>query len=260
MDADVPQRAGVVRLSRPSSPRRWPAAVLTVAWLLLLVLLPWWLGLPLLLALAAALLSRVARLADYAVLLRRALYWGLPGWLLSVLLALGSDTRAWVLTLLAALAGFSLLMLENGLRRDRPRQPSPSSSAEWSELAMAPIGPAATIIELQPPAWLEVGEGVPDPRGGMLRVVARGLALADGRHVDGVEPRCCFSADGRWLALPLAAGRGTVLQDRQRDRWHRLRGWQLCGWHAGQPWLSHGEDGAPLALAHVLGHDDAEST
>ncbi|MCP4519251.1 MAG: hypothetical protein GY824_28990 [Delftia sp.] len=54
------------------------------------------------------------------------------------------------------------------------------------------------------------------------------------------------------------AGRGTVLLDRQRNRLHRLRGWQLCGWHAGQPWLNRGKDDAPLGLAHVLGHDDLE--
>jgi hypothetical protein len=255
VDADVPQRAGVVRLSRPGFRRRWPFLVAAIAWVLLLALLPWWLGLPLLLAPAAALLARVERLDDYAGLLRRALRWGLPGWLASLLLALGADTRAWVLALLAALAGFSLLMLLEGwLDRDRPRPPSPSSSAEWSELAMAPVGPAATIIELQPPVWLEAGAA--DPRGGTVRGEARTLLLADGTRLEGVEPRCSFSADGRWLAAPLAAGRGVVLQDRQRGRLHRLRGWQLCGWHDGQPWLNRGGDGAPLALAHVLGHDD----
>ncbi len=249
----------MVRLSRPSLPPRWSAWALTVAWLLLLALLPWWLGLPLLLALAAALLSQVARLAEYTGMLRRALHWGVPGWLLSVLLALGGGPRAWVLTMSAALAGFSLLvLLDNWLDRDRPRQPSPMSSAEWSELAMAPIGPAAAIIELQPPTWLDVGEGVADPRGGTLHASGRVLTLADDRRVDGVEPRCCFSADGRWLAMPLIAGRGTVLLDRQRNRLHRLRGWQLCGWHAGQPWLNRGKDDAPLGLAHVLGHDDLE--
>jgi hypothetical protein len=163
-----------------------------------------------------------------------------------------------VLALLAALAGFSLLMLLEGwLDRDRPRPPSPSSAAEWSELAMAPVGPAAAIIELRPPVWLDAAQGTADPRGGTLHGDGRGLVLADGTHLDGVEPRCSFSADGRWLAAPLAGSRGVVLKDRRRGgRLYRLRGWQLCGWHADQPWLSRGEHGAPLALAHVLGRDD----
>ena len=62
--------------------------------------------------------------------------------------------------------------------------------------------------------------------------------------------------DGRWLVLPLTAQRGLLLLDRRRDRRHRLRGWQLAGWHEGQPWLSRDEEHVPLAIAHVLGHDE----
>ncbi|WP_329741188.1 hypothetical protein [Dyella sp. A6] len=226
--------------------------------MLLLAVLPWWLGLPLLLALAAALLAEVSWLADHAVLLRRGLRWGLPGWLARVLLSLGGDARAWVLTLLAGLAGFSLLMLLEGwLGRDRARPSLPSSTAEWPDLAMAPIGPPAMIIELEPPSWQDPRTGVPDPRGGSLQYSGHALTLADGTRMDGVEPRCSFSVDGRWLAVSLPNEQGVAMQDRQRRRWHRLRGWQLSGWHDGQPWLVRDESSTPRPLPYVLGQDDA---
>jgi hypothetical protein len=150
------------------------------------------------------------------------------------------------------------VLLENWLDRGRPREPSPSSADEWPELALAPIGPAATIIELRPPQWRALAEGLADPLGGELRWRDTTLQLADGIRLDGVEPRCDFAADGRWLALPLAGQRGLLLLDRRHGRRHRLRGWQLAGWHEGQPWLSRGEERTPLAIAHVLGRDEGD--
>jgi hypothetical protein len=259
VDAHVPQRAGVVRLSAPSSGWRRPAWWAAVAWTVLLAWLPWWLDLPLLLAVAIALLISAHGLGAYTPLLRRALRWGLPGLLLAGLRALDRGPVAWVVLLLGALIGFSLLvLLESWLDRGRPRVPSPSSSAEWGELALAPVGPAAAIIELQSPAWLSIEHGLADPRGGELHYAERSLLLANGRRIEGVESRCCFSPDGRWLAVGLTGGRGLCLHDRQCDKQYRLRGWRLYGWQAGEPWLSRGEDRAPLALGHVLGRDDSE--
>jgi hypothetical protein len=249
----------VVRLSAPAPGRRWPAWLPALAWLLLLACLPWWLDLPLLLACALALLWRTGPLQAQARLLRLGLRWGLPGLLLAVLRGFGADALAWLQTLLAALAGFSLLvLLENWLDRGRPREPSPSSADEWPELALAPIGPATTIIELRPPQWRALAQGLADPLGGELRWRDATLQLADGSRLDGVEPRCDFAADGRWLALPLAGQRGLLLLDRRHGRRHRLRGWQLAGWHEGQPWLSRGEERTPLAIAHVLGRDEGD--
>ncbi|HKR77643.1 MAG TPA: hypothetical protein VJR95_13380 [Rhodanobacter sp.] len=247
----------MVRLSPSAQGRRWLVWLPALVWLLLLAVLPWWLDLPLLVACALALLWRSGPLAAHASLLRRALRWGLPGLLLAVLRAFGTDALAWLLTLLAALAGFSLLMLlENWLDRGKRREASPSSTDEWPELAMAPIGPAATIIELQPPQWRALEEGLADPLGGELRWHDGALQLADGSRVGGVEPRCDFAADGRWLVLPLAGQRGLLLLDRRHGRRYRLRGRQLAGWHEGQPWLSRDEEHTPLAIAHVLGRDE----
>jgi hypothetical protein len=94
--------------------RRWPAwrAVLPrVAWLALLALLPWWLGLPLLLALAAVVTLLQYRLAgEHAALIRRALRWGLPGVLFALQRALGGDAFAWGAALMGDLAGYTLLV------------------------------------------------------------------------------------------------------------------------------------------------------
>ncbi|MEW9624006.1 hypothetical protein [Rhodanobacter geophilus] len=225
--------------------------------MLLLAILPWWLDLPLLVACVPALLWRGGPLQAQAWLLRRALRWGLPGLLLAILRVFGADALAWLLTLLAALAGFSLLvLLENWLDRGRRREPSPSAADEWPELAMAPIGPAATIIELQPPRWRPLEGGLVDPLGGELHGCDEAVLLADGSRLYGVEPCCDFAGDGRWLVFPVAKHRGVLLLDRRHDRRHRLRGWQLAGWHEGQPWLSRDEERMPLAISHVLGRDE----
>ena len=252
----------MVRLSPPGPWRRCLAWLPAPAWLLLLAVLPWWLDLPLLLACVPALLWRSGLLRVQERLLRRALRWGLPGLLLAVLRAFRADALAWLLTLLAALAGFSLLvLLENWLDRGRPdrsgRQgPPPSSADDWPAVALAPIGPAAAIIELRPPHWRALEEGLADPLGGVLRWRDEAVLLADGSRLYGLESCCDFEADGRWLVLPVAQYRGVLLLDRRHDRRHRLRGWQLAGWYQGQPWLSRDEEQAPLSIAHVLGHDD----
>ena len=70
---------------------RWLYAPL---WLLALAVLPWWLGLPLLFAIAAVLLFAAERSEGYARALRLALRWGLPGVLFALQRALGSDAFA----------------------------------------------------------------------------------------------------------------------------------------------------------------------
>ncbi len=68
----------------------WITVLYTVLWVLLLALLPWWLGLPVLLALVAAVLLLQQSLdAAHTRLIRYALRWGLPGWLFALQRALG---------------------------------------------------------------------------------------------------------------------------------------------------------------------------
>lgn len=258
MAAHVPQCPRVVRLSQLAAWHRWQALLPALAWLLLLAALPWWLGLPLLLIAVAALLWRGAAPVLSTGLLRRALRWGLPGLLLALLRSFGGGALGWLCASLSALVGFSLLMLLEGwLDRAQPPRPAPAvSESDWPTLALAPVGPEAAIIELQPPAWRALAGGLADPLGGELQWRDGAARLADGSRQDGVEAQADFSADGRWLALPLAARRGVLLLDRRRGRRHRLRGWQLAGWHQSQPWLCRDEEHAPLPIAHVLGNDE----
>jgi len=242
---------------------RWPGwniVLPALAWLVLLALLPWWLGLPLLLALAAAVLLLQHRLAgEHAVLIRRAMRWGLPGVVLALQRALGGDAFAWGAASLGALAGFTLLAgLEAWLDRDLRRAPPAPESAEWPELARAPIGPAAEIIELQPPGWQRAGDGLIDPSANRVDYRDGSYLFADGSGIDGAGPQAAFSPGGRWFAARMSGDRGIVLWDRQRNRRHRLRGWQLCGWYREQPWLLRRDDDMPLALPAVLGRDDQE--
>jgi hypothetical protein len=132
------------------------------------------------------------------------------------------------------------------------------AAAEWPALALAPIGPAASIIELQWPVWQAAADGVLDPRGGRVDYRDGSYRLADGRGIDRVGPIVSFSPGGDWLAARMDNDRGLVLWERTRDRRHRLRGWQLCGWYHEQPWLVRHEGDMPLALAAVLGLDDEE--
>ncbi|MGH8156793.1 MAG: hypothetical protein ACREPQ_01615 [Rhodanobacter sp.] len=236
----------------------WPL----LAWAVLLALLPWWLGLPLLLASVVVLLVLPQRLLEHAPLIRRGLRWGLPGVLFALQRTLGGDAFAWGAALLGALAGYTLLAgLEAWLDRRRRHVPTAAAAtpAEWPELALAPIGPAVDIIELQLPEWQSPDAGLTDPRGdGTTRYRPGGYRFADGRVIDGVGPRAAFSPAGRWFAAGLERERGVVLWDRERDRLYRLRDWQLCGWYREQPWLVRREGEMPLALPAVLGHDDEE--
>ncbi|WP_049623120.1 hypothetical protein [Frateuria defendens] len=229
------------------------------AWLAVLALLPWWVGLPLLLAMVAALLVPHTHLDLHAPRLRRGLRWGLPGMLLAAARALGGDAVAWSVALLGALAGYTLLvLLEQWLDRGR-RAPGPvraSSSPDWPELALAPAGPPAAIIELEPPQWQDGAAGFDDPRGGRVRRLGEAYLFPDGRRLEAAGTRCCFGPAGRWFC---AESRGACLLWRrgEHDRLHRLRGWQLCGWHEGGPWLWRAAGEVPVALKDVLGEGAA---
>jgi hypothetical protein len=226
----------------------WKSVLSILAWVLLLALLPWWLGLPLLLALVAAGVLLQHRLTPRHVeIIRHALRWGLAAWLLGLLCTLGAGVAGWGAVLLGALAGYTLLAgLDAWLKRGQPRGAATAGAAEWPELARAPIGPPAEIIELQDPAWQAVGDELRDPRGGQ---VAASNALTE-------FAQACFSPEGRWLAARTADRRVLALWDRQHDRRYRLRGWRLSGWYREQPWMSRRDDDMPLALHAVLGHDD----
>ncbi|WP_426700750.1 hypothetical protein ACPPVV_15415 [Rhodanobacter sp. Col0626] len=240
----------------------WHSWLPTLAWLLLLALLPWWLGLPLLFSLVAVAVLLQHRLdAEHVGLIRRGLRWGLPGVLFALQRALGGNAFAWGAALLGALAGYTLLAgLEAWLDRDLRRAASApaTASAEWPELAMAPIGPAAEIIELQPLVWHQLDGGSIDPLAGRVHYRGGSCFFDDGHEVPDAGPQATFSPDGRWFAARTEQGRGIVLWDRERDRRHRLRGWKLSGWYREQPWLARHDDDIPQTLAAVLGRDDED--
>jgi hypothetical protein len=123
---------------------------------------------------------------------------------------------------------------------------------------MAPIGPAAHIIELQPPIWQQATEHFVDPRLGSAHYREGCYRFADGSQIDKVGPHAGFSPAGRWFVARLNRGRGLALWDRERDRRVILRGWQLCGWHLEQPWFSRREGDMPLTLRSVLGEDEPD--
>lgn len=217
------------------------------AWLLALALLPWWLGLPLLLAIAAVLLFATDRLVVHAPWLRLALRWGLPGMLFALQRALGGDAFAWAMALLGALAGFTLLAgLEAWLDRALREKVAQPELRDWPSLALAPIGPGAVVVELVPAQWSE--GSCPDPRGGEARWQAGRFVLTDAT-VERVQARASFSPDGRWFVA--CAPRGLALFDRDHGRCFRLRGWELCGWHDG-PWLAR-RAGPAMAWREVVG-------
>lgn len=257
MDAHVPQRKGVVRLRAAALSGRWPAWLLVIAWMVLLACLPWWVGLPLLLALAAIQLAQLPRLQRYSGVLRRALRWGLAGLLVASYLAFGHHALGLTLAMLAALAGFSLLvLLESWLDRKPQRNMGmAAASPEWSELALAPIGPSETLIELQAPNWIALDGGSVDAPDGAIMLEAHSCSIGSGTRIENVEPQVSIAPGRCWLAWPMTAWRGVVLYDRAHGRQYRLRGWQLYGWHADEAWLSHSEEQPPLALSHVLGQD-----
>jgi hypothetical protein len=221
-----------------------------MAWLVLVALLPWWLGLPLLIALAGVAVLLQARLrASELRRLRRALHWGLPGFLLALVYSLGADVLAWIMTLVASLAAFTLLAgIDAWLDRELRRDPAPPSDTEWPEIARGPIGPAAQIIELQPLTWGSLSTGLIDPRGELPRYRDGSVHFADGSVIVDVGPDAGFSPDGQWFFSRLQSHAGIVLWDRQRNRQHRLHGWDLCGWDGVRPWIMRGNDGTPQAL------------
>lgn len=235
-------------------PPAWKVLLPMLAWLALLALLPWWLGLPPLLVVAAALLLPAPWPAEHARLLRNGLRWGLPGVLFALQRALGGGPFGWGAALLGALAGYTLLAgLEAWLDRDLRRAPAGTTTdAEWPELARAPIGPPARIIELQAPNWRTAVAEFADPRGGVVQWREGGYQFADGTPVDGGE-QFDFSPEGCWFAARPKNGRRLVLCDRDHHRCHRLRGWQLCGWDGEQPWLQWRDGDMPMPLEHVPG-------
>jgi hypothetical protein len=245
----------------------WMRWLFLVAWAVALALSPWWLGLPLLLSLAAALLLMTHRLApEHGRMLRSGLGWGLPGTLFALQRALGGNVFAWVIALLGLLTGYTLLAgleawLDRDLRRasaSTRRQPDASPSTEWSQLALAPIGPPAEIIELQLPTWQASGEAINDPHGGQAIYRAGAYRFDDGTHIEDVDGCAVFSPAGRWFAARMQGSGGIVLRDRERGLLHRLRGWQLDGWYREQPWLVRRDGDMPLALSAVLGNDAAD--
>lgn len=228
-----------------------------LVWMLLLASLPWWLGAPLLLALAMTLLLLEDRMAEHAPLIRRGLRWGLPGVLFALQRALGGGAFAWGAALLGALAGYTLLAgMEAWLDRELRRAPAGTTSdAEWPELAMAPVGPPARIIELQPAQWHAATAEMADPRGGVVHYRDRRYRFADGLQLDDAGAECSFSPDGTWFVARPPGKRQLLLCDRDRHKLHRLRGWQLSGWYDEQPWLCRRDGDMPLAFDHVLGRD-----
>ena len=235
-----------------SSPRAW---LLLLAWLFAMAWLPWWLGMPVLLALAAALLLlRQRLLVRHQGLLRRGLSWGLPGVLFASLRGLHGSALGWIIVLLGALAGYTLLAgLDAWWNRGQVHAPLSASVDEWPVLASADRGPAVEIIELTSPQWKTLSDdSATDPRwhGGSCH-------FADGARIEGVGPVVGFSPDHHWFVAQFSGdGPGVVLWQRELRHLHRLPGWQLSGWYHNQPWLARREDEMPLALVSVLGHDD----
>jgi hypothetical protein len=227
--------------------------LLAIAWMVLLACLPWWMGLPWLLVLAAIQAARWSYLQPYGDGLRRALRWGLAGLLIASYRAFGHHALGFTLTMLAALVGFSLLVFLESWQDRRPQRNAAlaAASPEWREMALAPIGPADTLIELQPPAWLPVSDDATD----IKMIDAHRCCIGADARIDNVEPQLSMAPGQQWMAMPMTAWRGVVLYDRVHRKQYRLRGWQLYGWHAGEGWLSRSDDQPPLALSHVLGQD-----
>ncbi|TBR40763.1 hypothetical protein EYV96_08995 [Dyella terrae] len=238
--------------------------LLLAGWVVLLALLPWWLGLALLILLAAAVVYYAHRSASLAESCGTALKWGLPGCLFAVQRALGGDLLAWGAALLGALVGFSLVALLESLlfRRHAPAPKvahAPSGPMpEWKDMAMAPIGPPGHIIELERPDWQEAQATQTDSRGRTFgyetETAGQGIyRFEGGRQFEGLSARYTIGPHGRWFVANLPKGEGNLLYDRRTGRAWRLRHWQLCGWEDEMPWLSRQVDGVPVPLHEVLG-------
>jgi hypothetical protein len=247
---------------------RWRRQIAFALWLVALALLPWWLGLPLLLGIAAALLVGAERLQPFASMLRLALRWGLPGVVLALKRWLGGDALAWTIAAVAALVGFTLLAgLESWLDRARRREAALADAdtpraVEWPELALAPLR-VGGIVELAPVRWHAPDEvandGLDDGHGGRVRYRREprfaGYVFDDGSRVEAPPGRLCFSPGGRWFALETQPG--VLLWDRELRQLHRLRRRRLCGWYEDAPWLQGSDAGMPMPLRDALGRERA---
>jgi hypothetical protein len=250
----------------------WNIVLSQTAWLVGLALLPWWLGLSLLLALVVLLLSGLQLAGGYAASMRNGLRWGLPGVLFALQRALGGDALAWGVALLGMLVGYMLIVgLELWLDRDIPHMLDPAADSardatstgdaemEWPARVMSSaMGPPAEIITLEAPQWQASTADIPDPWGHQVRYRDAGYRFAGDRRIEDADACACFSPDGRWFAARMQHARGVLLWDRRRDRVHRLRGWQLAGWYREQPWLQRDANATPRTLQHVLGEDEAQ--
>lgn len=237
------------------------------AWLIALALLPWWLGLPLLLGIAAALLAQVERLQPWQGHCRGLLRWGLPGAAFALGRGFDEAALAWTVAAVALLAGFTLLAgLETWLDRHRRRAsagPPPPPEHEWPRRVQAPPPAGSGIIELVPVQWRHCeGEPLPLPAsmpGGHVRYVREagfaGFRLDDGRGIEAPPGRCAIDPAGGWLAVELAPG--VLLWHAGEGRSCRLRRRQLCGWFESQPWLQSGEGEMPLPLEQALRRESA---
>ena len=234
--------------------RTWPFAL----WLIALALLPWWLGLPLLLGIAAVLLVGVERLQPFHATLRLALRWGLPGTMLALAHWIDEPALAWTVAAVGALAGFTLLAgLESWLDRERRKHPSTAATAEagaeWPELALAPVRAGCGIVELIPPQWQPADTSDAEDVRYLQEPGFAGYAFADGTRIATPPARRAAAPGGRWLAWELR--QGVLLWDGERRRTYRLRRRHLCGWYEGQPWLQGGEADMPVPLREALGRE-----
>lgn len=215
---------------------------------LALALLPWWLGLPLLIGLAAGLLTTAGAGLSPALQrrLRLALRWGLAGVAVALARAAGEPALAWTVGAVAVLAGYTALAgleawLDRDLRRAPPASPAAAPTPEWPELALAPLR-VGGIVTLASPAW-QRDDGA-DPRGGRWRREGpAGYRLGDGLLVEAPAAPVAFSPDGRWFAVQ--ASPGPLLFDRDVGQAYPLRRGRLAGWHDGTPWLQDDTDAMP---------------
>jgi hypothetical protein len=201
-------------------------------------LLPWWIGAPVLLTLAALMLAFAQRMPLPGRLCGVALNVGMFGLIYAVQRDMGGSLLAWGAAMLAGLAGFSLVVLVESFAR-KPGLGAPAGEPrEWPEIALDKVGPPAAIIELTPVAWTS-DSALP------------GAPFADGQLPERGTGRYAISPDGNWWLAELRGG--VAVFDRERGKVHRLRGWKACGWH-GQPWFEQRGSDLPMSLHDVLGH------